>query len=143
VGRRFSLLPYGNGVRLAYRAAVALLLVSVLAMVAIPVKMIVFPPAPAGHDLPVAARDALHRACPAWRASPLAGAGLTATVKTIRPDVARAVASTASLKALAPALDTIEQFAPKVGAHDAPLSEAAAFGQAVDVVDAACTRVGA
>jgi hypothetical protein len=143
VGRRFSLLPYGNGLRLGYRAAVALLLLGAFATVAMPIKMLVFPTPPPGHDLPVAAREGLSRACPAWRASPLEGPQLTATAKAIRPDITKAAASSSELKALAPALDTVESFAPKVGANDAPLAEAAKFGQAVDVIDAACTRIGA
>ena len=40
-------------------------------------------------------------------------------------------------------MDTIEAFAPKVGTPTAPLSEAAQFSDAVDLVDAACAHVGA
>ena len=141
--RRFSLVPSDGRLRVAYRAGVVALLLAALATVAVPVKMIVFPAPAPGHELPAETRAALARACPEWRASPLGGAALAATATRITPDVEHAAATApAAMPGLAGAMATIASFAPKVGAPDAPLDEAVRFSDAVDAVDAACTRVG-
>lgn len=143
--RRFSMVPSGGRLRVAYRAGVVALLVAALATIAVPVKMIVFPAPPPGYDLPAEARAALVRACPEWRASPLGGAALAATATRIAPDVERAAAAAGptEMPGLAGAMGIIASFAPKVGSPTAPLEEAVRFSHAVDAVDAACTRVGA
>jgi hypothetical protein len=142
--RRVALQPSGHRLRIVHRAGVVALVLAAVATVAVPVKLVAFPAPPPGHELPPAARTALHRACPAWRSTPLAGAGLVATVERVRSDVERAAsAAPTAFAGLHGAMDVIARFAPKAGAPGAPLEEAARFSDAVDTVDAACTRVGA
>ena len=141
-GRRFSMLPFGGGLRVAHRAGVILLWLAIAAMVAIPVKAIAFPPAEPGAELPSAARSALRSACPPWQAAPLSGPGLVAAVAQVQRDLERAAdAAPAELGSLRPAIAAVAAYAPKAGDASAPLAEAASFSSGVDAIDAACARV--
>lgn len=141
--RRFSTVPCDNRLRVVHRVGVIALLVTALATVAVPVKLVVFPAPAPGHELPAETRAALGRACPVWRASPLAGAELATTATRIAPDIERAaVTAPTEMPGLLGAMQTIVAFAPQVGSPSAPLSEAVKFSEAVDAVDAACALVG-
>ena len=142
VPNRFSMLPFSNGLGMAYRAGVVVLLLSALLMLAIPVKMIAFPPAKPGDQYSATVRDALGRACPAWRAAPLSGPQLASTARQLRADFEAAAKGEPAFASLRGDIATVEAFAPKAVAAGAPLSEAAAFSAAVDRIDAACAAVG-
>ncbi|HEX7168889.1 MAG TPA: hypothetical protein VF230_18065 [Acidimicrobiales bacterium] len=142
-GRRFSLVLPPNLLGLAHRAAMALLVLAAVATIALPMKALVFPPAPAGAELPAAAREALTNACPTWRAAPLSGPLLVRAAGQVKADFATAASAGApELAHLTADIAAVEGFAPKAGKPNAPLVEAAAFSAAVDRIDAACARVG-
>jgi hypothetical protein len=140
--RRFSMEPMPNGLGVAHRVGTAVLVLAALVTVALPVKAIAFPPPEPGADLPAAARDALHDACPVWRAAPLSGAGLAQAAAQVRPQLELAAAAAPEFASLGADIALIESFAPKAGTANAPLTEAAQFSAAVSHVDAACARVG-
>ena len=141
--RRFSTAASDNRLRVLHRVGVVALLVAALVTVAVPVKLVVFPAPAPGHDLPAETRAALGRACPVWRASPLAGTELAAAATRIAPDIERAaMTAPTDMPGLLGAMPVIVAFAPHVGDPNASLSEAAKFSDAVDAVDAACSRVG-
>ena len=140
--RRFSVHAMSNGLRLAHRIGVALLVLAAIATVALPAKAILLPPPAPGEDLPAAAREAMENACPAWRAAPLSGPALAAVAIQIRPDLERAAAAAPEFATLVDDIAAVEGFAPKAGSANAPLAEAARFSSAVDSIDSACTRVG-
>ena len=141
--RRFAIIPVSNGLQTAYRTGIVACVLAVLALVAIPVKAIVFPAPSPGDDLPAAARTAMRDACPTWRAAPLSGAGLASAAAQVRSDFEAAAGASDEFASLPQDITTVEQFAPKAGRSDAPLVEAAAFSGAVDRIDDACTRAGA